>query len=89
MTPWLVGGPYDAELELCNINNVATPDNLFPLADGVVLVGEDSDFHKNNNIWVVKPCTAAECTVAPVQYTNPLEDPVVEPSKDYSVHILA
>lgn len=83
MTPWVVGGPYNADLKLGNLNNVCSPDNLFPLADGVVLIGEDSDWHKNNNVWVVKPCAGAECTAAPVIYTNPAEEPVVV-VKDYT-----
>lgn len=74
MEPWLVGGPYNAELGLCNINNISNPDNLFPLANGITLVGEDSGKHVNNALWVAKPCTGAACEVAPVMYTNPAED---------------
>lgn len=74
MEPWLVGGPYNEELDLCNINNISNPDNLFPLANGITLVGEDTGKHVNNALWVAKPCTGAACEVAPVMYTNPAED---------------
>lgn len=67
MTPWLVGGPYDETLGLCNINNISNPDNLFPLANDIVLVGEDTGRHENNALWVAKPCTGTACTVAPVK----------------------
>lgn len=68
---------------MCNINNISNPDNLFPLADGLVLVGEDTGKHQNNALWVAKPCTGEACTVAPVAYTNPAENLVVKETKTY------
>lgn len=84
MTPWVVGGPYDETLGLCNINNISNPDNLFPLANGVVLIGEDTSKHLNNSLWVAKPCTGDACTVAPVAYTNPKEKETLAEVKDNS-----
>lgn len=36
-------------------NAIANPDNLVVLPDGRVIVGEDSDFHENNMLWVYSP----------------------------------
>ena len=60
MEPVLVGGPYDpeAETDRCNVNNVSEPDNLVVLADGRVIVGEDTSGHDNNMLWVFDPPAA-------------------------------
>jgi secreted PhoX family phosphatase len=36
-------------------NTVANPDNLVVLPDGHVVVGEDSDLHRPNMLWVYNP----------------------------------
>lgn len=57
MEPVVVGGPYngdDAENK-CSTAGISNPDNLLVLADGRVLIGEDTGNHKNNMIWVYNP----------------------------------
>jgi len=54
MDPWVVGGPYNSDTKLCDANNIASPDNIFPLSNGVVLIGEDTSKHLNNVLWVAK-----------------------------------
>lgn len=36
-------------------NAIANPDNLVVMPDGRVVVGEDSDFHRPNMLWVYDP----------------------------------
>lgn len=54
MTPALVGGPYHGGLRknTCDAGNLAGPDNLVVLADGRVLIGEDTRHHENNMMWL-------------------------------------
>jgi len=54
MTPVVIGGPYDSTAadNKCATNNIASPDNVAILADGRVLIGEDTSKHQNNMIWV-------------------------------------
>ncbi len=54
MTPALVGGPYHGGLRrnTCDAGNLAGPDNLVVLADGRVLIGEDTKHHENNMMWL-------------------------------------
>ena len=36
----------------CDINNLAGPDNLVVLDDGRVLIGEDTNKHESNMVWL-------------------------------------
>lgn len=57
MVPVIAGGPYDkhAEVNSCDVNNLANPDNIVVLPSGSVLVGEDSSKHENNALWLFTP----------------------------------
>jgi len=54
MAPVLVGGPYDESNEEypCNPDAIANPDNLFVDAQGNLWIGEDTDNHLNNFLWM-------------------------------------
>ncbi|MEJ6609345.1 MAG: DUF839 domain-containing protein [Paracoccaceae bacterium] len=51
MTPFVVGSP---EGKVCSTESISNPDNLWPLGNGVVLIGEDTSKHENNMLWVAK-----------------------------------
>lgn len=52
--PLLEGGPYNAadQENPCNVNNLANPDNIFVDPAGNVWIGEDTEYHANNYLWV-------------------------------------
>jgi hypothetical protein len=51
--PVIIGGPYTSSAQYeCDINNLAGPDNLLVLNDGSVLVGEDTNKHQYNTVWL-------------------------------------
>jgi PGF-CTERM protein len=51
--PVISGGPYTSSATYeCDVDNLAGPDNLAVLDDGRVLVGEDTDKHENNMVWL-------------------------------------
>jgi len=54
MEPVVIGGPYDSAAadNKCATENISSPDNIAVLADGRVLIGEDTSKHQNNMIWV-------------------------------------
>ncbi|WP_458209246.1 alkaline phosphatase PhoX [Haladaptatus sp. NG-SE-30] len=45
----------DASTTVDPENTIANPDNLVVLPDGRVVIGEDSDLHKPNMLWVYDP----------------------------------
>ncbi len=57
MTPVVAGGAYDGSKEpnACAVDGVANPDNVVVLADGRVLIGEDTGNHENNAMWLYTP----------------------------------
>jgi hypothetical protein len=57
MEPAVAGGPYEASAAAnpCAVTNIAEPDNLVVMADGRVIIGEDTDQHANNMLWVYAP----------------------------------
>ena len=57
MEPVITGGTYDGTetLNRCDVNGIASPDNLIVLDDGRVLIGEDTSYHENNMLWVFNP----------------------------------
>ena len=51
--PVIIGGPYTSSAQYeCDIDNLAGPDNLLVLNDGSVLVGEDTNKHQYNTVWL-------------------------------------
>ncbi len=50
----VAGGPYDsnATVNACDINNIASPDNVVmgPTND-ILFIGEDTDLHQNDVVW--------------------------------------
>lgn len=54
--PWVIGGPYDEAKapNACAADNISEPDNLIVLADGQVVIGEDTSEHENNMLWLAK-----------------------------------
>ncbi|MDV7144112.1 DUF839 domain-containing protein [Tropicimonas sp. TH_r6] len=56
MIPVVAGGAYDknAEANACDVNAISNPDNLLVLANGDVLIGEDTGKHENNAMWLWK-----------------------------------
>jgi secreted PhoX family phosphatase len=57
MEPAVAGGPYteNAEVNACDTENIANPDNLLILDDGRVVIGEDTGDHENNMLWIYEP----------------------------------
>ena len=55
--PLVIGGPFDenAESDACDVDNIASPDNLTVDARGRVWIGEDSGYHNNNMLWAFDP----------------------------------
>ena len=37
----------------CSVQGIANPDNLVVMADGRVIIGEDTGRHANNMLWVL------------------------------------
>lgn len=56
MTPVVAGGAYDKNnaANACATDSVANPDNIAVLANGDVLIGEDTGNHENNAMWLWK-----------------------------------
>jgi len=51
--PVISGGPYTSSAQYkCDVNNLAGPDNLLVLDDGRVLIGEDTNNHESNMVWL-------------------------------------
>lgn len=57
MEPAVAGGPFDATatVNACALDAIAGPDNLIVLADGSVVIGEDTAHHENAAIWLYRP----------------------------------
>ena len=59
--PVISGGPYSSSAtNECDVNNLAGPDNLVVLDDGRLLIGEDTDKHENNMVWLWQPIVETE-----------------------------
>lgn len=54
LTQVVVGGPYDEKDKdyPCNKDAIANPDNLFVDAKGNLWIGEDTDYHRNQFLWM-------------------------------------
>lgn len=57
MVPIAAGGAYDkdADVNQCDVNAISNPDNVVVLANGDVLIGEDTSKHENNALWLYQP----------------------------------
>ncbi len=56
MTPVVAGGAYDKNnaTNACATDGISNPDNLAVLANGDVIIGEDTGNHENNAMWLWK-----------------------------------
>jgi secreted PhoX family phosphatase len=54
LKPVVVGGPYDNDntLNACSVDAIAGPDNVFVDTKGNLWIGEDSDHHHNQFLWM-------------------------------------
>ncbi len=54
LTPVVIGGPYDKSNAdySCNPDAISNPDNLFVDPKGNLWIGEDTDYHKNQFLWM-------------------------------------
>ncbi len=54
LKPVVIGGPYDESNAdyACSQDSIASPDNLFVDAKGNLWIGEDTDFHHNQMLWM-------------------------------------
>lgn len=54
LTPVVVGGPYDKNDKdyACNKDAIANPDNVAVDTQGNLWIGEDTDFHRNQMLWM-------------------------------------
>jgi secreted PhoX family phosphatase len=54
VTPVVFGGKYDeaAEADGCALDSIAGPDNLYVDPKGNLWIGEDTDDHTNNVLWM-------------------------------------
>jgi len=54
LTPVVMGGAYDESNadNACDTESISNPDNLFVDPKGDVWIGEDTDFHKNQMLWM-------------------------------------
>ena len=76
--PAISGGPYMSSAQnQCDINNLAGPDNLVVLDDGRVLIGEDTNKHESNMVWLwgekTQPVERNESIT--LNYVNPMNTP--------------
>lgn len=57
MVPVVAGGTYDKnnQANACALDAVSNPDNVLVLADGNVVIGEDTGNHENNALWLYRP----------------------------------
>ncbi len=57
MVPVVVGGHYNRANtpNACPTDSIANPDNLLVLNDGRILIGEDTNKHENNMLWIFNP----------------------------------
>lgn len=54
MKPLVAGGAYDKNgaPNKCDVEGISNPDNLLVLANGDVVIGEDTGNHENNAMWL-------------------------------------
>jgi len=57
LKPLVIGGPYDESNSAnpCDVNNISSPDGLAVDGRGRLWIGEDTDGHENNMLWVYDP----------------------------------
>ncbi|MEP7286121.1 MAG: alkaline phosphatase PhoX [Chloroflexota bacterium] len=54
LTAVVIGGPYDKTNKdyACSADSIANPDNLFVDPKGNLWIGEDTDYHHNQMLWM-------------------------------------
>ena len=65
LTPVVIGGPFDEATSTCADDAISNPDNLFVAPNGDLWIGEDTDFHKNQVLWVWDGTTAKRFATMP------------------------
>ena len=55
MKPLIIGVPVEDETNRCDVNAIANPDGLYVDPKGRVWIGEDTDNHENNMLWMFDP----------------------------------
>jgi secreted PhoX family phosphatase len=50
----IAGGPFDEKNKAypCNANAISNPDNIFADSKGNLWIGEDTDYHQNQFLWL-------------------------------------
>ncbi len=82
--PVISGGPYTSSAEYkCTVNNMAGPDNLVVLDGGQLLIGEDTDKHENNMVWLWQPVSVNE-TLSEEGTNNSDDSDSIDPSEKTS-----
>jgi secreted PhoX family phosphatase len=82
--PVISGGPYTSSVEYkCTVNNMAGPDNLVVLDGGQLLIGEDTDKHENNMVWLWQPVSLNE-TLSEEGTNNSDDSDSIDPSEKTS-----
>jgi hypothetical protein len=82
--PVISGGPYTSSVEYkCTVNNMAGPDNLVVLDGGQLLIGEDTDKHENNMVWLWQPVSVNE-TLSEEGTNNSDDSDSIDPSEKTS-----
>jgi secreted PhoX family phosphatase len=82
--PVISGGPYTSSVEYkCTVNSMAGPDNLVVLDGGQLLIGEDTDKHENNMVWLWQPVSLNE-TLSEEGTNNSDDSDSIDPSEKTS-----
>ena len=82
--PIISGGPYTSSVEYkCAVDNLAGPDNLVVLDGGQLLIGEDTDKHENNMVWLWQPARVNE-TLSEEVTNNSDDSDSIDPSENNS-----
>lgn len=91
----VAGGPYDknATVNECDINNIASPDNVVmgPTND-ILFIGEDTDSHQNDVVWAYnlndKSLTRVFTTPYGSETTSPFYYKNISDKFDYMVAVV-
>lgn len=91
----VAGGPFDknASLNACDINNIASPDNVSmgPTED-LLFIGEDTDYHQNDVLWAYDLNNATLTRIFTTPYgsetTSPMYYKDIDADFDYMIAVV-